>query len=148
MEYHRRGTEIREIQILYSGKAHRRSVLEGARSRPGPEPHPAETPGRLAGINTEACWSYCRLRLPSFYEKYGLTPKELEKIFDRVAEEAHAGVKRVSAQQEKAAWLRRGSSAVEAVAGIGEMVIQEQAAAKLQAAARGGGQRKGAGKTK
>ena len=75
-----------------------------------------------------------------------LTPKELEKIFDRVAEEAHAGVKRVSAQQEKAAWLRRGSSAVEAVAGIGEMVIQEQAAAKLQAAARGGGQRKGAGK--
>ena len=50
------------------------------------------------------------------------------------------------AQQEKAAWLRRGSSAVEAVAGIGEMVIQEQAAAKLQAAARGGGQRKGAGK--
>ena len=75
-----------------------------------------------------------------------LTPKELEKIFDAVADQAHVGVKRVSAQQEKAAWLRRGSSAVEAVAGIGEMVIQEQAAAKLQAAARGGGQRKGAGK--
>ena len=63
MEYHRRGTEIREIQILYSGKAHRRSVLEGARSRPGPKPHRAETPGRLAGINTEGSWSYCRLRL-------------------------------------------------------------------------------------
>ena len=79
-------------------------------------------------------------------DRLGLTPKELEKIFDAVADQAHVGVKRVSAQQEKAAWLRRGSSAVEAVAGIGEMVIQEQAAAKLQAAARGGGQRKGAGK--
>ena len=43
-------------------------------------------------------------------------------------------MKRVSAEEAHVNWLRRGSSAVEAVAGVGVEVITEEAATKIQAA--------------